>query len=127
MLLDLVLPGIDGLEVLRQIKLLDASLPVILMTAHSTVPIAVEAMRLGALDFLAKPIDLEVLCDRLGTLVSLATDRAAASPPPAPSSLDARADVRAAQQQVIAAAAPARARDADDDDEDRPRGAGDPE
>jgi len=97
-LLDLVLPGMDGLEVLRQIKLVDANVAVIMMTAHSTVPIAVEAMRLGALDFLAKPVDLELLCSRLNTLVSMATDPAADPPLTAPSSADARADVRVAQQ-----------------------------
>ena len=104
-LLDLVLPGIDGLEVLRQIKLVDTNVAVIMMTAHSTVPVAVEAMRLGALDFLAKPIDLEVLCERLTTLVSMATGPAADPPLTAPSSTEARADVRVAQQQELRAAA----------------------
>lgn len=99
-LLDLVLPGIDGLEVLRQIKAADATVPVIMMTAHATVSIAVEAMRLGALDFLTKPIDLDGLCARLNTALSLAADPAAVPPRVAPTSVDALADVLAAQNQA---------------------------
>jgi len=60
-LLDLMLPGIDGLEVLEQIRAADESAAVIVMTAHGSVAIAVEAMRLGAIDFIAKPLDLEAL------------------------------------------------------------------
>ncbi|MFQ5614469.1 MAG: sigma-54-dependent transcriptional regulator [Anaerolineae bacterium] len=57
--LDLKMPGVDGLGVLRQIKRRRPDLPVVLLTAHSTVPTAVEAMRLGAADYLRKPFDVE--------------------------------------------------------------------
>jgi DNA-binding response OmpR family regulator len=103
-LLDLVLPGISGLEVLRQIKLVNPAVPVIMVTAHATVAIAVEAMRLGALDFLAKPIDLEALCAMLNKALSLATAPGAVPRPIAPTSVDALADVLAAQKQVSLAA-----------------------
>ncbi len=55
LLLDLKLPGIDGMEVLTQSRRMHADLPVIMMTAHGTVETAVEAMKLGALDYLQKP------------------------------------------------------------------------
>jgi two-component system, NtrC family, response regulator AtoC len=58
-LLDLKMPGMDGLAVLRELRQRQPDLPVILLTAHATVPTAVEAMRLGALDYLRKPFDVE--------------------------------------------------------------------
>jgi len=54
-LLDMKLPGIDGLEVLSQIKHLDPHYLVIMITAHGTIETAVEAMKLGAVDYLQKP------------------------------------------------------------------------
>ena len=58
---DLRLPKGDGLGVLRAVKDLDSELPVIVMTAHGSIQDAVEAMKHGALDFLAKPVDPEHL------------------------------------------------------------------
>jgi two-component system response regulator AtoC len=58
-LLDVRLPGMDGLQVLEQIKALDAELGVILVTAVKTVRTAVSAMKLGAFDYLTKPFDEE--------------------------------------------------------------------
>lgn len=58
-LLDLKMPGMDGLAVLRELHQRQPELPVILLTAYATVPTAVEAMRLGALDYLRKPFDVE--------------------------------------------------------------------
>ena len=54
-LLDLKLPGMDGLEVLRRIRESRPKMPVIMITAHGTIEYAVEAMKLGAVDFLRKP------------------------------------------------------------------------
>jgi DNA-binding NtrC family response regulator len=56
-LLDIRLPGMDGLEVLERIKGMDEQLDVILVTAVKTVRTAVSAMKLGALDYLTKPFD----------------------------------------------------------------------
>jgi two-component system nitrogen regulation response regulator GlnG len=58
-LLDVRLPGRDGLEVLREIRRQRADLPVIMMTAHGTLQVAVEAMKLGAYDYIGKPFDTE--------------------------------------------------------------------
>lgn len=62
-LLDLRLGGMNGLEVLRRIRLVDARLPVILMTAYGGTQTAIEAMKLGAYDYLLKPFDVAQLRD----------------------------------------------------------------
>src|SRR5687768_15214584 len=56
---DLRMPEIDGMALLARIRERFVGLPVIMITAHGTVPTAVEAMRLGAADFLLKPFDRE--------------------------------------------------------------------
>lgn len=61
MLLDLMLPDMDGMEVLRQIRETDPTLPVIMITAHGSVQTAVNAMQGGAGDFLVKPFNAERL------------------------------------------------------------------
>ncbi len=60
-LTDLRLPGADGIAVLRQARESDPDCPVIVMTAFGTIEGAVEAMRLGAYDFIQKPIDIDHL------------------------------------------------------------------
>ncbi len=61
MIVDLNLPDVNGLEILRQAKALDEDLPVMVLTAHAQVHGAVEAMRAAAFDYLAKPWDHEEL------------------------------------------------------------------
>jgi DNA-binding NtrC family response regulator len=58
---DVRLPGMTGIELLRRIREFDASIPVIIMTAYGTIEGAVEAVKLGAFDYLKKPVDLEEL------------------------------------------------------------------
>jgi len=58
-LLDLKMKGMDGVEVLRQIKRIDKNIVVIMLTAYGTMETARMAMRLGAFDYLTKPFDLE--------------------------------------------------------------------
>ncbi|MGE5126563.1 MAG: sigma-54-dependent transcriptional regulator [Betaproteobacteria bacterium] len=58
-LLDVWLPGADGLEVLGRIRESDAELPVIVISGHGTIETAVKAVRLGAQDFVEKPLSLE--------------------------------------------------------------------
>jgi len=60
-LTDLQMPEMDGLELLREIRQVDEQLPVVLMTAYATIETAVEAMKLGAYDYITKPFDGNVL------------------------------------------------------------------
>ena len=57
MVSDVRLPNIDGIELLKRLKAGGNLLPVVIMTGHGDVPLAVEAMKLGAMDFLEKPFD----------------------------------------------------------------------
>ena len=71
MVIDVKLPDIDGLEMLSRLKSLGFDVPVIVITGHGSVHMAVEAMRLGAADFLVKPFPIEKLCDSVArTLTS---------------------------------------------------------
>ncbi|SON55630.1 C4-dicarboxylate transport transcriptional regulatory protein DctD [Hartmannibacter diazotrophicus] len=60
---DLRLPGMDGMDLLRRVLALDADVPVVVMTGHGDVTTAVEAMRLGAYDFIEKPFAPDRLTD----------------------------------------------------------------
>ena len=64
---DVRMPGIDGIEMLRRLKPLQCRFPVIIMTGHGDVPLAVEAMKLGAVDFLEKPFDDDLLIAMVDT------------------------------------------------------------
>ena len=66
---DVKMPGIDGMQFLKKLKGIDSSLPVIMITGHGDVPMAVEAMRVGAFDFLEKPFNP----DRMTELAKRAT------------------------------------------------------
>ena len=56
---DIKMPGMDGMQFLKRLMGTDSSLPVIMITGHGDVPMAVEAMRMGAFDFLEKPFNPE--------------------------------------------------------------------
>ncbi len=60
-LTDLKMPRMNGIEFMRELRRLDEEVPVIVLTAYGTVEAAVEAMKLGAVDFLAKPFDVDAL------------------------------------------------------------------
>src|SRR5436309_6036928 len=60
-LLDVLMPGIDGLEVLERVKAEDPQIPIVMLTATKTVKTAVTAMKLGAFDYVTKPFDVEEL------------------------------------------------------------------
>ena len=60
-LLDLRMPGLGGMETLRQLRDTGNAVPVVIITAHGTIPDSVQAMKLGAVDFLSKPITPETL------------------------------------------------------------------
>jgi DNA-binding NtrC family response regulator len=65
-IVDLAMPGIDGIETLRRIKEKRPDLEIIMLTGHATVKSGIEAMKLGAEDFLEKPVDLNELLERIG-------------------------------------------------------------
>ncbi len=63
--LDMAMPGMDGVQTLRGLLKINNDFQVILLTGHSTLQQAVEAMKLGALDLLEKPADIEVLVAKI--------------------------------------------------------------
>ena len=64
-ILDLAMPGIDGIETLKLLKEKNPDLEIIMLTGHATVQKGIEAMKLGAEDFLEKPVELSVLLERI--------------------------------------------------------------
>ena len=60
-ILDVKMPGMDGIQALREIKKIHPLVEVIMLTGHATVETAVEGMRLGAFDYLMKPCEIEEL------------------------------------------------------------------
>jgi two-component system response regulator FixJ len=69
---DVRMPGIDGIELLRRMKAAQSKFPILIMTGHGDVPLAVEAMKLGAIDFMEKPFD----DDRLTGMIEAAIRQA---------------------------------------------------
>jgi two-component system, LuxR family, response regulator FixJ len=66
---DVRMPGIDGIELLKRMKARHGPYPVIIMTGHGDVPLAVEAMKLGAVDFLEKPFEDDRLIAMIETAI----------------------------------------------------------
>ena len=71
---DIRMPDMDGLELLRRVKRDRPWLPVIMMTGHGDVPLAVEAMKLGANDFVEKPFEDQRLIDAIRAAMASAAD-----------------------------------------------------
>jgi two-component system, OmpR family, response regulator len=63
--LDVKMPGMDGIEVLREIKKRYPLIEVIMLTGHASVEVAIEGMELGAFDYLMKPMDIDELLYKL--------------------------------------------------------------
>lgn len=82
-LLDQRLPGIDGLETLRRLKQRDPNACVVMVTAFASIELAVDAMKLGATDFLRKPVAPESLRGALAAAVHGRSERQAGRPPAA--------------------------------------------
>jgi DNA-binding NtrC family response regulator len=64
-ILDVLMPGLGGLEVLKQIKSTHQNTQVILLTGHGSTREGIEGMRLGAFDYLIKPVDIEELLEKM--------------------------------------------------------------
>jgi len=73
-LMDLRMPGMDGLQTLKKIQLIDPKLLVIMMTAFSTSANVIEAMKNGAYDYLIKPFSVEKLCEVVREALKVAQD-----------------------------------------------------
>ena len=69
---DIRMPGLDGIELLKRMKAHSSPFPILIMTGHGDVPLAVEAMKFGAVDFLEKPFE----DDRLTTMIESAIRQA---------------------------------------------------
>ena len=69
---DVRMPGLDGIELLKRMKAGHSTFPIVIMTGHGDVPLAVEAMKLGAVDFLEKPFE----DDRLVAMIETAIHQA---------------------------------------------------
>lgn len=65
--LDMKMPGLDGIETLKKIKEVNPDVQVILLTGHATVDKGIEAMKLGAMDFLEKPAEINSLMEKIQT------------------------------------------------------------
>ncbi|WP_024576633.1 MULTISPECIES: response regulator FixJ [unclassified Afipia] len=72
---DVRMPGMDGIDLLRQLKKEPKTLPIVIMTGHGDIPLAVEAIKLGAIDFLEKPFEDERLVIMISTALSQAADQ----------------------------------------------------
>lgn len=64
-ILDVMMPGLGGLEVLKQIKSAYPNTQVILLTGHGATKEGIEGMRLGAFDYLIKPVDIEEMLEKM--------------------------------------------------------------
>jgi len=71
-LTDVRMPEVDGIEFLRRLKQRGIRVPVIVMTGHADVPLAVAAMKAGAVDFIEKPFDDEILLASIRSALSQA-------------------------------------------------------
>jgi DNA-binding NtrC family response regulator len=68
--LDVQMPGVDGVEVLREIKQRKPLIEVIMLTGHATVESAIDGMKLGAFDYLLKPTETEELVEKINRAFS---------------------------------------------------------
>ncbi len=75
---DLRMPGIDGMTLLRRLRADGSGLPLILITGHGDVPMAVNAMRVGAVDFLEKPFEPDALLGAIAMALRVRSSGAAA-------------------------------------------------
>jgi len=78
LVLDMRMPGMSGLELQRELASRGCTIPIIFITGHGDVPMAVSAMKAGAVDFLEKPFNDQELIDRVQQALKAALDAAAA-------------------------------------------------
>ena len=100
-LLDLHLPEMDGIEVLRRLREIPKRPPVVILTAFASAENTIEAMRLGAFDHLTKPTGREDLARVLSSMLANATEPRAARPEPAQEGLIGSSEAMRAVQKTI--------------------------
>ncbi len=105
LLVDLKMPGMDGLEVLTKAREIHPEIPFIMMTAYATVETAVRAMKLGAYDYLVKPFEPEGLSLRVGKIISAHALRRETAPE-RDAALAREANITAPRLEVAAATPP---------------------
>lgn len=93
-LLDQRMPGMDGLETLRQIKNRNRAARVIMATAYASIELAVDAMKLGATDFVRKPMTPEILRNAMAAALSKQPELSAAAPVASPITEEVSAEPR---------------------------------
>ncbi len=71
LVLDIRMPGMSGLELQEKLQQLESRLPIVFITGHGDIPMAVEAMRRGAVDFIRKPFRDQELLDRIHEAISI--------------------------------------------------------
>ncbi len=94
LLVDVRMPGISGMALLERLRAERASLPVIMITGHGDIEMAVRAMKLGAMDFITKPFSSQTLLDRIQEVLRRSTQNA---------SPDTSADEAAARLAILTA------------------------
>ncbi|QSQ20115.1 sigma-54-dependent Fis family transcriptional regulator [Pyxidicoccus parkwayensis] len=102
---DVRMPGMDGMQLLGEVSRSWPDVPVILLTAHGTVPLAVEAMKAGAADFVLKPFDREEILFTIRKALLRANDDTTRAPLRAPSPFIGRSKAMADVQAMLAKAA----------------------
>ena len=75
LILDIRMPRMTGLDLQKELKVLGSTLPIIFITGHGDIPMAAEAMRQGALDFIRKPFREQDLLDRINQALSIDAGR----------------------------------------------------
>ncbi len=68
--LDIKMPGLSGIEVLKEIKKIESQLPIILLTGHGSTKEGMEGMKYGAYDYLMKPVDINELIQKIQEAIS---------------------------------------------------------
>lgn len=96
---DVRMPGVDGIELQKRLKSANSALPVIVMTGHGDIGLAVEAMKAGAMDFIEKPFDDEVMLAAIrAALARRSSDRERGS---ASSEIRTRLDLLSARERQV--------------------------
>jgi DNA-binding NtrC family response regulator len=74
-ILDVKMPGLDGIETLAEVKKLNPGIEVILLTGHASVDSAVDGMRLGAFDYILKPCEIDQLMEKINGAYGIKSSR----------------------------------------------------